>query len=260
MRIYLAGKMDCLGDWRDHLLEPRAEKGKHLWHCEGNEAAIWDDWVTSLVDAEPSPIVWPTAPNRLVLGTHQYVGPYRSLLPDARGEHTGYLHGNEGRGQHGWLDNDDDRARIALYCYKRVEVADMVFAYLNSFDSFGALVEIGLAAARNKWLVIVQGDGAVGPYDEELWFAGALAHRYERFPGRCDSDTVAPTPAEEGAFLRGVLLEEISKWAAWKEKAATRPDFRATVSQSFQQVLRWTSDPRVRDEARRMIRLLEGAA
>lgn len=253
MRIYLAGKMDKLGNWRDGLLLGPRRPTAPLWHASWPEEAADVPWETQAT------VAWPEGPNTLVLGTHDYTGPYRSLLPWADSGISGILHGNEGRGQHGLIESEEDRNRIHALCMRGILRCDLFFAYINDFDSFGTFAEIGMAFALNKHVVLVEHEDAIGGggYGEDLWFVGACAHRH---------DVYSPTgrdggPVAECAFLRTILLEEISRCSVRlaqveRRKQATQQMWdRATGS--FQQILRWTSDPRVRDEARRMIRYLD---
>ncbi len=253
MKIYLAGKMDELGNWRDGLLEPQPYPPRALWHTEGNEDALMhdDDRIT---------LNWPHGPNRLVLGVHDYTGPYRSLFPGMPNKWLGYLHGNEGRGQHGMMDTWEEHI-LAGTCLYRIREADVVFAYLNSFDSFGTMIELGYARALDKFVAVVENTEATG--DESLWFASKVASRSATYSPTywIDRTECRHDSAHERAFLRNALLEAISAYSA--DAAAnkqTPADLRTTSRQSFQQIVRWTSDPRVRDEARRMIRLLEAGA
>jgi len=138
---------------------------------------------------------------------------------------------------------------------------DLLFAYINDFASFGTFVEIGMAVALGKHVVLVEHADALGcddygEYGTELWFAGASAHRHEVYDPRPEDGAMG-----ECAFLRTVLLEEISRFSVRLAQTERRKTVNRQIWEqatgSFQQILRWTSDPRVRDEARRMIRYLD---
>lgn len=258
MRIYLAGKMDQLGEWRDGLLTKPKLPGDSLWHIDWPDDPPWDtsDYTASVVH-------WPEGPNTHVLSTHEYTGPYRSRLFRTDWEWKGSAHGNEGAGQHGLIESEADKERIVTLCEMGVRRCDLLFAYINTFDAFGTYAEIGMARALGKYVVVVERDDACGGYGDDLWFVGATAHRhalYRSTEGWGENHRVK-TPDEERTFLRTVLLEEISRCSvrlaqAERRKAATRQTWERATG-SFRQILRWTSDPRVRDEARKMIRYLD---
>ena len=257
MRIYLAGKMDELGNWRDSLLDaPPGTAGKP-WH-----APTRGGWDYPWNDDNPA-VAWPQGPNTLVLGTHDYTGPYRCELVDGDSGSTGVLHGNEGRGQHGSMESMADRRQIFTLCEMAIRRCDLFFAYVNDFDSFGTFAEIGIACALNKHVVVIEHEDAIGTdryheneNDTDLWFVGACAHRHILYkPTRQDG------AGYEGFFLRTILLEEISRCSVHVAQAERRKTVNRQIweqaTDSFQQIIRWTSDPRVRDEARRMIRYLD---
>jgi nucleoside 2-deoxyribosyltransferase len=259
MKIYLAGKMNELGEWRDGLLTARRSVDKPRWHVP------WPEEVGMCYpESYPQSVIrWPSAANRLVLDTHEYVGPYRSLLPNGNDKCMGTLHGSDGRGQHGWLDSDEDRDALADLIRLGVRRCDLLFAYINAPDSHGTLLEIGMAAAQGKYIsLVVKDPNCETSHWDDYWLAGQLAHDHRTYDAHrwIGDKQVARSPEDEKAFLRTVLLESISRCADWKERRAKVQDFRVTVGCSFQQIMRWTSDPRVRDEARRMVQLLEGKA
>jgi hypothetical protein len=266
MRIYLAGKMDAThGAWRDEIIGTRYVAGVQrnfpAWELARK---ITRDYDLDELEVQP----WPKAPNTAVLGIHEYVGPYRwTFAPiEPMAKHLGYFHGSEGYGNHGY-DMSDARGRrlIVSECEAAISRADLVFAYLNSPDCFGTLAEIGMAKAQGKFVYVAIEHTAEWE-GTDYWFIEELADAYQS--GRLDEDE-GFGPDFKGDRIRGIFKDAIVAWTA----RALRPAPLALVkedeserllyalreaAQSFSQIGRWSSDPRVRDEAQRMLRRIAG--
>lgn len=250
MRIYLAGKMDQLGNWRDGLLDVMHDEEydppRPSWETAGRYEAL--DACVSFQTKPHSALLWQDGIRGIVLGAHDYVGPFRSRMRRIPSEYKGTQHGSDGRGCGDKLDGSEQSLLVAL-CRGAIFRSDIVFAYVNSFDSFGTFAEIGYAAALNKTVTVVEREDCV--QDDSLWFIRQLAqHRYVY--------SATGDPDHEQSFLRSALLETISAHAAWRERASNLVPVGTLARQSFEQILHWTSDPRVRAEARRMIKKLGG--
>lgn len=110
----------------------------------------------------------------LDLRYHSAVGPYIDK------PHCRELHGRL-----------TDPAHIVHDCTRDVATADVCFAWLDSLDCYGSLVEIGLAKGQGKqlWLAL-HADLDVGPASNmhgpanqhDLWFACELSDKFGRFP------------------------------------------------------------------------------
>ena len=269
MKIYLAGKMDAEhGAWRDALIGDRYVPGVDrrfpAWELAHK---IDPDYDIHDLDVLP----WPKVPNTYVLGVHEYVGPYRwTFAPvEPQNKHLGYFHGSEGFGNHGY-DMSDDRGRrlIVEECTNAIARADLVFAYLNSPDCFGTLAEIGMAKAMGKFIYVAIEQSA--EWDgTDYWFIEELAGAYRNVLSMDNDDRVMLGHHFEGDRIRDVFKDAIVAWTARPGKPGlvalvdedrTAPYIRAMQesAHSFSQIARWSSDPRVRNEAQRMLKRIAG--
>jgi hypothetical protein len=236
MKIFLSGKVDEYnGQWRDQLLGQDYIDRQHepRW-------IIKTGW-NHLYNSGKNILEWPVK-NSIVLGTHDYTGPYRQVITDIdNNKSSGYFHGTTAIGQHGCMDYNDQTA-IVTRCKEAINSSDLVFAYINSLDCFGTLAEIGYAAGRGKFVYVVYGPSIE---NGELWFA----------------DMVCGIPAgdnyenEGKPSLKNDLLRAISTRAAWNNPEIS---LLSESSFAFSQIQKWTADPRVRGEANRMITKLRG--
>lgn len=256
MNIYLAGKMDENGAWRDALLGTEydydAKRVYPSW-----ELIRWNEEMSEAPYPE-----WPLEPNTAVLGLHNYVGPYRVtwLNEPSRTANTGYFHGSSWNGQHGQMDHGHRQA-IAVECSTAIQRADLVFAVLNRPDCFATLVEIGMASALGKFVYVLVHDDAVWSYDD-YWFIDELPNVHIGSIGDHQ-----PTISK---WVHDGMLDAVLQWTArpeptkplsivraeqWKDEytAVTRESLHA-----FNQIAKWSSDPRVRSEAQRMIKKIAG--
>ncbi len=208
LRVYLAGKIDsgtsryCLESWRDPILGGWSA-GEDT---SGYGYRIWDDFR----DFESLPVC-----AGAILGAHDYVGPY--FFDESRCGHAPGAEANS----HGVLDShltdpeweeraarlreavglgyevDDGekdwaaRLKLRRLCFDAIARADVVFAWIDSADCYGTLVEIGHAHAigRQVWIASPR------PI-HDLWFAFTLAEWI---------DLYAPSPLD--AFCRAVAWD-----------------------------------------------------
>lgn len=288
MKVYLAGKMDAThGAWRDAILERQDDD-----YRQGRDVPYWE--LARPADAfgelgEDGVPPWPQRANTRVLGLHDYVGPYRTTYtPELDSKYTGYFHGSTVAGQHG-QSNWDDHASVVRECWSAIQRTDLMFAYINSPDCFGTLAEIGMAKASGVYVVAAFEDSAEWDWDD-YWFCGQLCDTVVR----CETPiVVGPEPAHggpeqwrdpqrikdriaweklrdaEAARIRGMVKDAILQWTARPEKPApvalVRQDDSERLlyalreaAQSFSQISRWSADPRVRNEAGRMLKRITG--
>lgn len=259
MKVYLAGKMDAeYGSWRDALL------GRIYDYQDKRHVPRWELVRRGTLDGFDAPFSWPVGENRHVLGMHDYVGPYRMTYEHGfTGSCEGYFHGSTGPGQHGHMD-DDERSLILRACSKALHRADFVFAYLNRPDCFGTLAEIGYARALGKYVHVVLSQDAIWDWGD-YWFVTDLVNAV-------DYDDPQDRPEGEGIDARMQRLFEhaLVIWTGRPEAAspahplalvqANDPNMRLfhEAAQSFSQISRWSADPRVRNEAARMLKRIAG--
>ncbi len=162
MKVYLAGKI-TRDPWRSGILGGAQIIDPGAWRWDGR---------------------WPVLP-RVVLGTHDYVGPYycgdSNHGPMKTNHAAPPIHDEHDSAQMA-------RPEIVRLCLEALSRADLLFVWLDSLDAFGTLVEIGFARAHGIPIIIGQPsrysdhyfyrssgyeDGE--PEGGELWFARASA-------------------------------------------------------------------------------------
>lgn len=255
LNVYLAGKMDeKQGGWRDGLLG-REYIGHHGWMQR------WELYLGPIPDSHdidgPPPPPWPMKPNTWVLNIHNYVGPYRTTVDDAL-KNKGDFHGTEWVGQHGWMDPAICN-HIVSSCLIAIRRADVVFAYLNAPDCFGTLVEIGYARALGKFVYVAVDDDAEW-HGSDYWFADLLASGERR---GTEEESAIREEKDPGLRVRRHFLEALAQYTA--EPPRSNPvqlvqTARNELADSFTNIAKWTSDPRVRGEAQRMLKRLGQSA
>lgn len=261
LNVFLSGKIDPrLGEWRDFLIatdyDYKTRRQLQSWRLRPKQPEL-------MYERESAPPAWPTTPNNWVLGIHNYVGPYRidpeglDGILDADPEHWGTFHGTVWTGQHGMID-DGMAHHIVASCCAALRRADIVFAYINSPDCFGTLVEIGFAHALGKFVYVVVQEGVEWEY-RDYWFAQELTEQ-GRQASRWHYIDVGDK-GDEPNWIRGQFREALVQYTA--EPPRPRPTelvrgARNELSESFANIAKWTSDPRVRGEANRMLKRLSG--
>lgn len=287
MKIYLAGKIDDVaGGWRDALVGSDWDTsfGEQRPHWKLTRQMDDDGYVGTRVS-----VPWPTEPNRHVLKLHEYVGPYRTDM--VRGEnfdwkYFGEFHGSLVEGGHGQTNGEEDGV-IVSECLAAIRRADMVFAYINRPDCFGTLAEIGVARTldvftvlaieqsaewdwSDYWFVTEMVDGTVGP-DEAIDISDRPSE-----PVKWNDEASMATWRDwwdrrdrEHKRIQSMMRDAIVLWSARPERrpqlAIVQTDQTTALTQglreaaqSFSQISRWSADPRVRDEAQRMLRRITG--
>jgi hypothetical protein len=271
MKVYLAGKVDAkYGAWREAIV--------------GRFPGRWDDTQKAMVSNGPRwrverpyvndddllyyPDGWPEL-DRAVLGLHTYVGPYRAeWWPKVDGKTTGDWHGSIIRGSHGMADDPTIERQIVQCCRRAIYNADLVFAYINSPDAYGTIAEIGYAAAYGKFVSLLIGPRVEFDY-KDFWFLQRIVNHSPAYPYVLDERGVMVwddahndylTEPEDRATV-GALKDAIVAYAAWTPPRKELHDMKdrvaaSMVRQSFEQIAQWSSDPRVRNEAKRMMRQL----
>lgn len=254
VNVFLAGKVDRQhGAWRGAIV------GEHYVPVrvgELRETRWLPRWVLPAVEDEhwdgdmAAKLRWPKQPNAWVLGRHNYVGPYRRLSPNADPSWYGEFHGNYGPGSHGQPDASLCEP-IVEECLAGIRRADVVLAVVNTPDCFGTLAEIGYAHAMAKFVYLITGADSEWEWDD-YWYVDQLATVREYAPDDGMADPV---------WIRGQCLEAINAWAAiglpnQRPVPVPVPMTPDLAVASFVNIARWTSDPRVRDEAQRMVQLL----
>lgn len=285
MRVFLAGKVDPrYGAWRNTLLDQvrvrdeRSDHGGFRWQPR---------WVLTRepMSSDDYP-VWPQESNEWVLRKHQYVGPF-VVQPgeDWETKHTGNFHGNTWTGNHGDMDEADQK-QIGEANRRAIRAADLCFCYLNTPDCFGTLVELGYAAAYRVFTYVLVSPDALWEWDD-YWYAGQMADSWSMLGQTpLDRDLTAPadalsmgdrpsSPEQEARLVRTAFHHALGEWSTRPARTPTASQEEARRSQpgtarmteaqkkltiqlldSFASIAQWTSDPRVRNEAARMLGVL----
>lgn len=167
LSIYLAGKISK-GDWRGSVVD-KIEL-PNVFSCPSGDG--YDQ-----VRALPG---WPER-KKAIEGTHTYVGPYFA------GCDHGCFHGDD---QHGLAaggvyecDMNGHESRsigvkdiVHEFCLRAIDRADVVFAWVDSIDCYGTIVEIGYAKAKGKRIWVA------GPRRfRDMWFVYQTADRAQFF-------------------------------------------------------------------------------
>lgn len=135
-----------------------------------------DDWRHSIVDHPPDDLCdlalhpayhWSDLPESISLPSGQrldFTGPFFTSV-----EHGGIAFSEP----HACPDAViSPRYSVVDECRQAIRRSDLLFAWIDTQDCFGTLIEIGFASALNKVILIA----SPGPF-VHLWFAYTLAHR-----------------------------------------------------------------------------------
>lgn len=148
MNIYLAGKIGK-NDWRHKLV-----KDLH--------------WASAIM--EPSKTTsWPRGIK--IFDEHNYTGPY--FIACNHGCYHGSNQHGVGRGNGGCSDNGYDEAKIVKLCQDAIRKSDLVFAWMDTADAYGTLVEIGYALGIGVRVAI-----SAPEKQHDLWFAYASSNAF----------------------------------------------------------------------------------
>lgn len=149
--IYLAGKIEknC---WRHRIVN------------ELREACY-------VADQEKKLEEWTTM-EKVIFGKHNYVGPY--FIGCDHG--CFHVENSHGYGKDNLICSDsiveaeERRNFVHGQCLSAIEKADVVFAYINSLDSFGTIWELGCAFIMGKEIVIACSEEFYEKNSDDLWF------------------------------------------------------------------------------------------
>lgn len=170
--VYLAGKM---GDkWRDEII--KYDDGD--WSAENHGICTWLGYGDHYGRWRFHPAAIPV-PGCDPVG---FCGPYwNSGLGDGQLAHQSVIEANEWYPNthanfdpyvHDPGDNDDAKMATMARCRLAIEFCDLFFAWIDSPDAYGTLVEIGMAMNSGCHIVI-----ALGPTADaaDLWFPLTIA-------------------------------------------------------------------------------------
>lgn len=222
--VYCAGKIS-VNDWRSEIFRGLRD----VTDRRGGSIATAPDPYRGHQDTEP-----------LYADGWEYGGPFFIGC-----DHGGF-HGPGSHGRGGGLEEipccaiaGERRALILARCFHWLTHSDAVFAWIDKADCHGTLVELGYAHASGIPSCVLFARRELA---EEVWFASTLATHAQ----------IART-ASEGwtAFCRWwATPPSRNGHAGWKVLA---PGLAVSVSRSLADIARWTSDPRARTEAQRML-------
>jgi hypothetical protein len=278
VNIFLAGKMDVRnGGWRTALVGTS-------WHSDLRmQVPNWYSvgyWMAGFRNVHGT---WQPKP-KVIFGLHDYVGPFLAswgTVPVAE-QHGGRLQAGIldtsacGHGS-GCTCNGTEISAQALEirdrCIDAIRQADMVFALINSPDAYGTVAEIAIARMMGKFVAVMIHPKA--PFAaEDFWFAQSLANHVVEWPYEEHFGSSEDDP-EEGYSLKydddipaaiAGLRDAFVAYTGWMpphrvgsvSNETIVGSERATVARSLQQIQQWTSDPRVRGEAARVLSQLLG--
>lgn len=241
MNVFLAGKMDEEhGRWRDAFLPKEYSSGvaRPAWALYKLESS--DDWDGS-VDVN-SILPWPIKLSA-VRQRYNYVGPYRQvLLYENESKYSGYFHGVSAYGSHGQMSSDG-MCQVAINCRRALDLADMVFAYINTEDAYGTIADIAYAFARGKFVSLVISN-------DFGWMQFEYVEQFSHYQNILDRFDDHPNQ-----ILRGIFQEACIEYFTWKERqeipASEGPNRR--VRTELQNIVKWSADPRVRKSVENLL-------
>jgi hypothetical protein len=237
MRIFLSGKVSTAdGDWRTKLVGSRYDRNSGdipNWTIRRN-GCVWDS------DSIPE---WPREPNTLVLGLHEYTGPYRIEFTERESyqQCSGDFHGSEVPGFH-CVPDEASQMTIAGRCLAAIRKSDMVFAVINTPDCFGTIAEIGYAHACGKFVYLVVAHDKAQWEWNDYWFVQQLTDGYTE------------VSSEDGELpIQDLFKTAVVQWATTVSSLHTNEPPAPNLTRSLSAIQRWTSDPRARQEASRAL-------
>jgi nucleoside 2-deoxyribosyltransferase len=208
MKIYLAGKIDR-DDWRRHIVDGMYPPGMR-GNCSDDEEVM------------DMPAAFPVLP-RSIFGEHDYVGPYFMrcrhgkcfLDEDSHGfgnERFNYKYMDcHGRG----LSDDGREVAVVSLCLKAIDAADLVFAWVDSLDAYGTVVELGYArkAGKRIWL-------AANRFYRDMWFVFRMAQR--RVVADSPRDALKHFLEGEARFITYAEYLQTAHWRGVRGEALDR--------------------------------------
>lgn len=188
-KIYLAGPISVYaGNWRTELLTVDHTNTHDGLYCYGNKA--YENTVPWTEDqGGVHAIKWPII-SKGVMGKFDYVGPYRM------GTNHGPYNGTHGLRERGEISDEQfyDAEAFAAHlktvafneltaarrktwelCKGAIEQSDLVFAWIDSEQTYGTILEIGYAKAKGipVWIGYPESFG-------DMWLVYQVADRITR--------------------------------------------------------------------------------
>lgn len=170
--FYLAGKISRT-NWRDEIVSQWSEEN----HSRHNENAMFDYHESGL---------WATAPRASVARNGvmlDYAGPWWSPAYGGHGSSNFFTspHAYMFRCWEQTGDTSDNCGNptpkllreIRRNIDNAIAAADLVFAWIDTTECFGTLVELGFAAARGKAIIVAFSEAIDA---QEFWLAASYAH------------------------------------------------------------------------------------
>lgn len=211
MKIYLAGKITKNG-WRHDIVPGLRDAGRYELGFYGYDKI--------------EKITWPILYGRMVNG-HDYTGPYFVSCDHGcfhgKGRDSGPAHGWGDEGYCGYGAGDDTKKFVTSLCRRAIEGSDLLFAWIDSPDCYGTLVEIGIAFALHKKIRIAFRRDM--PWTEDFWFAASLSEHFGDFDNALEAymEMVPPPRIDYYEYIKS------DEWRAKADAAKERAGFRCQV-------------------------------
>lgn len=151
MKIYLAGKISHT-DWRHSLVRGL--------RCADQDAAECEDGFANF------------SMEKSILKRHDYVGPFFVGCDHGCG-HQKSSHGCHSNGCSTSISSQTGRKKAFQNCLSNIRNASVVFAWINSLDCYGTLVEIGCAFQLGIPIILCEEESFART--QEIWFAREMA-------------------------------------------------------------------------------------
>lgn len=178
MKIYLAGKIGK-NDWRHAIV-----RDLHIT-CADFSRETFENWPI-LVGA--------------IFERHEYTGPY--FIACNHGCYHGDNQHGVGRSTGGCSDDAPKDGQIVALCQAAIRQSDLVFAWLDTTDAYGTLIEIGYALALGIRVAI-----SAPERQRDLWFAYASSNAF-----------IPAQSPEEGL---GIAIRQYFKGMAYRDYLQT---------------------------------------
>lgn len=171
LNIYLAGKISK-NDWRHQIVNGLRRVSRSFFgYSDINE------------------IKWPILKNSIFKYFH-YTGPY-FIGCDHGCFHDSHSHGWANEGDCGDTASEDSYYAVYELCKTAIHNSDLVFAWIDSTESYGTFAEIGYAAGLKKTIVT-----AFEKNIPDLWFINQMGN-----------GIICPTPTSALRFFLEQLTE-----------------------------------------------------
>ena len=158
--FYLAGKITGT-TWRDSIVEE--------WSVENHSSSYFQAFMGYEDDG-----AWSVVPNACTVMdsvTLHYTGPWwKDPFCHGSSDDSAYPHGYSSTWEHG--RETGDKKQIANAVVKAISACDLFFAWIDSLDCYGTLLEVGYARGLGKTVVAVFSDAID---TRELWLTQAAA-------------------------------------------------------------------------------------